>query len=859
MRSLLASRWGQLLRSGWRWLTRLTLLTLVVLGLLLSYLWLSTPLPTPERLHAQAANGNTRILDRSGKLLYNVPDPLSGRQHVVELATIPETLKQATIAIEDASFYTNPGVDWRGVLRATWLNLRHGEVVAGGSTLTQQVARNVLLEPQFARQQSLERKLREMVLALKMTTSLSKDEILALYLNQVYYGGWSYGVEAAARHYFGKSVGELDLAESALLAGLPQAPSTYDPRANPEVALARQSQVLDAMVRTGFIRQSEAEQAKNERLQLATTTTTTLAEQRAPHAVQYVLALLTAELGADAVLRGGLTVTTTLDVDLNDAAQRTLTRQIANLNTPRPGEPEHRARNGAVVVLDPANGAILALVGSPNFADTAHDGQVNAALARRQPGSAIKPLTYAAALERNWTPASLLFDVPTSFPSREGNPYTPNNYDRNFYGPLTFREALATSSNVAAVSLLDQVGIQALLDIADRMGIRSLGHDSGRYGLSLTLGGGEVTPLELTAAYAAFANGGQRVEPFIIKAVADRSGPLSVRVATQRPTTTAVAPQVAYLISDILADRFARMRAFGSNSPLEVDRPAAVKTGTTTDWRDNWAVGYTPDRAVGVWIGNADGRPMQHVSGLSGAGPVWHEVMLVAHRSLPARNFVRPPGIVEAAICAPSGLLPSPTCPHVRQERFVAGSVPTRADDTHIAVAVDRVFGCRAPSGYPADRVTTRIVRRLPPEAQAWAVEHGVPRMPETVCPMPITASGSQPLLPESGAPPIPEVPVLPPQAGVSALLMAPGTGATFRLSPGVPAERQQLVLVAAAADDASSVTIMLNDQALATFAHPPYRAFWQLTPGQHRAWVEVLASDGTLKRSKVVEFTVLQ
>jgi membrane peptidoglycan carboxypeptidase len=497
--------------------TRACGLGLLALVLALGYFWFTTELPAPEHLRARAALGSTRILDRRGRLLFEAPDPFAARRRALPLQEIPLALRQATIAVEDRDFYTNPGVDLRGILRAVWIDLRSGAAVAGGSTITQQLARGFLLDPALAQQRTLERKLREAVLALKLTASYPKDEILALYLNQTYYGGMAYGVETAAQRLFGKPARDLDLAECALLAGLPQAPSRYDPLANPQAALARQAEVLDAMVRAGYISAERAAAARAEPLRF----TPNDSAPRAPHFVRYVLDQLDARLGADVVARGGLTVTTTLDVDLNDAAQASLRRQLDLLSTPRDGGPDHRARNGAVVVLEPNSGAILAMVGSPDFENAAIHGQVNATLASRQPGSAIKPLTYAAALERGWTPATTILDIPSSFTTREGRPYTPQNYDRAYHGPLALREALATSSNVAAVRVLDSIGVPALLDIAARLGIASLSHDSGRYGLSLTLGGGEVTPLELTAAYAAFANGGRRVTPYAIVEIRD--------------------------------------------------------------------------------------------------------------------------------------------------------------------------------------------------------------------------------------------------------------------------------------------------------------------------------------------------
>ncbi len=842
------------------------------------YFWFSTDLPAPDRLRARAALGNTRILDRRGQLLYELPDPLSGRQRPVALNDITLTLRQATIAVEDAGFYQNSGVELSGIVRAAWMDLQSGAIVSGGSTITQQLARGFLLDPALAQQRTLDRKLREAVLALKLTAAYSKDDILALYLNQTYYGGMSYGVEAAARHYFGKPARDLDLAESALLAGLPQAPSRYDPFADRAAALARQSDVLDAMTRAGYLTPADASQAKAEPLRFATEDTENTengntsasafarsvaqnSRMRAPHFVQYVLDTLDTQLGPDVVARGGLTVTTTLDADLQDAAQDLLRRQVALLATPRDGGPDHRVRNGAVVVLDPTSGAILTMVGSPNFDDAANQGQVNAALARRQPGSAIKPLTYAVALERGWTPASTILDIPTTFQTREGRPYAPQNYDRAYHGPLALREALATSSNVAAVHVLDSIGIPALLDIAKRLGITTLGDagSAGRYGLSLTLGGGEVTPLELSAAFGAFANGGRKVTPFAILGLSGPGLRTEWMSHTLSPQPSVLSPEIAYLITDILSDRYARMHAFGIQSALDIDRPAAAKTGTTSDWRDNWTVGYTPDRVVGVWVGNADGQPMEAISGVTGAGPLWHDVMLAAHRGLPPRAFARPDGIVETTICAEGGLLPTPSCPATRRERFLAGSEPHQPDASHVAVAIDTQLGCRAPAGYPADRVTTRVFRILPPEAESWVVASGLAQVPRQVCPSLVTNDERRTT---NDAVPMAEANLsschlftLP--SCQSPALLTPASGSVFVISPGVPRARQQIELRARAGADVATLTLLVDEQPLAVFDGPPYRAFWPLAPGAHRARVETTDAQGKLWRSATVEFVV--
>jgi 1A family penicillin-binding protein len=846
----------------WRFAARALAGALALPLLALAWLWASTDLPEPGQLRARAALGGTRLLDRTGRLIYELPDPLGGRRRPVPLAAIAPSLRHATVAVEDASFYTNSGVDARGVLRAAWTNLRSGRIVAGGSTITQQLARGFLLDPELARQQTLERKLQEAVLALKLGAAYSKDEILELYLNQTYYGGMAFGVEAAARLYFGKPASDLSLAESALLAGLPQAPSRYDPRVDPQAALARRSQVLAAMMSQGVISAEQRAEADAEPLQLAAGSQL----MRAPHFALYVLDQLAEELGPDAAARGGLTITTTLDLGLQEVAQELLRRQIAQLSRSGNGRPDHQARNGAVVVLDPSDGAILAMVGSPDFGDAASQGQVNAALARRQPGSAIKPLTYAAALERGWTPATVINDVPTSFPTREGRPYAPQNYDRAFHGPLSLREALATSSNIAAVRTLEAIGIPALLEIAGRLGITSLGRDSGRYGLALTLGGGEVTLLELTAAYGAFASGGQRVEPLAILEVGGRRLPTAddrtpatgdrqlyvaeaAQVLSVADRPRALDPRIAYLIADILSDPYARLRAFGSGGTLDIGRPAAVKTGTTTDWRDNWTVGFTPDRVVGVWIGNADGRPMEQVSGITGAAPVWRQVMLAAHRSLPPRSFPRPDGVVELTICDEGGLLPSAVCPATRPERFIAGTAPTRPDDTHVVLRVDPRLDCRAPDGYPAERTALRTFRLLSPEAELWALQNDLPRPPRVLCTPTLTAGA---LDEESaGAPAAP--------LGGSSLprVLSPAPGAVFALAPGVPSERQRIELLAVAPDDAAELTIYLDGVVLATFEGPPYRALWPLRPGQHRVSVELRDTRGVIRRGEEVAFVV--
>ncbi len=780
----------------------LRLLSIVTGAVLLlgGYFWHTTTLPTMERLRLRAAHGNTRILDRNGQVLYEIPDPLDGHQRPFPLAEIPRALQQATVAVEDARFFSHRGVDLRGIIRAAWENVQQGQIVAGGSTITQQLARTFLLDPQLAQQDTLERKLHEMVLAIKLSTHLSKAEVLALYLNQTYYGGMAYGVEAAAQYYFSKPVRDLDLAECAMLAGLPQAPSSYNPLHYPEIAKQRQQQVLAAMVRQGYLTQAQATTASEEPLQFASGHQAIYA----PHFVFFVLDQLVERYGAETVARGGLVVTTTLDLDLQQATQTALRQHLAQL-APTPSSPDgeptdHRVRNGAVVVLDIADGAVLAMVGSPDYFNAAIQGQVNGALSLRQPGSAIKPLTYAAALEQGWTPATIIMDAPASFPTRNGTPYTPENYDHRYQGAIPLREALATSSNVAAVQTLAAIGLPSLLALAQRFGITTL--TKSDYGLSLTLGGGEVRLLELSAAYATFARGGAYLHPTIITVVADGQGerPFAQQsLSLSSLPLPATSPQVAYLINDILSDRYARMRTFGGAASLTLpDRPSAVKTGTTTNWRDAWTIGYTPDRVVGVWVGNADGEPMVDMTGARGAAPIWHTVMLAAHRDVSPRPFDQPSGIVEAAVCMEKG---QHGCILSRLERFIAGTEPTTV--------------VSPPSAYHS-----------PPNAQDTRPVYGV---------------GAE-VIGQSGEPRV----------------IFPAMGARFFLSGDIPRTRQQIRLQARVGDTNGSITFVLDGQALATLSTPPYETLWQLERGEHRLVVVVEnVTTGSRRHSEEVVFVV--
>lgn len=792
----------------------LLLLILVAWGV---YAWLFVDLPSLDALGHNLAAPSTRLYDRHGRLLYEIADPWAGRHTVVPLERIPLALRQATVATEDASFYTNPGVDLRGILRAIWINLQGGEVRSGGSTITQQVARNLLLDPQQRQERTLTRKLRETILAWRLARAFSKDEILTLYLNQMYYGHLAFGVEAAARAYFGKPVEQLDLAESALLAGLPQSPAAYDPLTNPEAARARQATVLDLMVKQGYITEEEARLAKAEKLQFAATPFPI----EAPHFVMYVWSLLEREYG-ETLYRQGLVVTTTLDLDWQRAAEAIARRHLARLKEERPAS---NVSDAALVALDPHTGEILAMLGSPDYFDARISGAINMVLAPRQPGSAIKPITYAAAFsgENPWTPATMILDVRTSFPTREGTPYVPENHDRRYHGPVLVREALASSYNIPAVKALEYVGLERMVQLASALGISTF-TDISRFGLALTLGGGEVRLLELTAAYAAFANGGYRVQPTAILSVTTNDGrhdtddDTDTRVVSglssvvRRSSSPVLDPRVAYLITDILSDDDARAPTFGHNSVLKLSRPAAAKTGTTTDWRDNWTIGYTPDLVVGVWVGNADNSPMYDVTGISGAGPIWHDFMEQVLKGRPPLRFTEPPGLVRVEVCALSGLLPTPYCPHRRTELFIAGTQPTWADTFYRPIQIDLATGLPAGPDTPSERRATRIALILPPEARQWARENG--QWPVIDDPAEINGTGVTALRP--------------------LWLSSPDPGAILRISPVLPRSDQRIAVEAQASIRLAQVTLLADREILAEFTGPPYRTLWALAPGVH-------------------------
>ncbi|MFN8440762.1 MAG: transglycosylase domain-containing protein [Caldilineaceae bacterium] len=621
-----------------------------------------SPIAATELYLAQSQVGtmphvfqSTLILDRHGELIAELFG--EGRRTWVPLSALSSNLISATLATEDASFFNNVGIDAPRIVVATLRNLQRGQIISGASTITMQLARNLFFTPEQRLDQSLQRKIQEAQLATDLTKLYSKEAILEMYLNLLNYGNLAYGPEAAAQVYFGKSASNLDMAEATLLAGLPQAPALLDPFRNFSAVKERQRVVLDLLVRHKQLSQEEADAIFDEPLALRSDAGAPI--NRAPHFVQYILEQLSDQIGnsdLQTVLDAGLRITTTLDLHIQALAQKAVSETVARLAS------ASNMSNAALVALKPNSGEILAMVGSADFNNDAIDGQVNVSVRLRQPGSAIKPLFYATALEDNLiSPATVLWDIPVSYTVDLNKVYIPTNYDGRFHGPVTVRTALANSYNIPAVKLVDAVGVERMLEGARQLGVKSLNKPTNWYGLSLTLGGGEVTLLDLTSGFHTLASAGRYLPPQAILAAESGWGQ---SIAISQPfAVQAISPQSAFLISDILSDNTARTPAFGSNSPLHLSRPAAAKTGTTTDFKDNWTIGFTRFLVAGVWAGNNDGQPMRNTSGVTGAAPIWNAFMesvladaeALATLGVPgddaAWNFAAPEGVELRTEC----------------------------------------------------------------------------------------------------------------------------------------------------------------------------------------------------------------
>ena len=662
-------------------------------GLITSYtLWntILKDLPSPHRLTTRDVEVSTKIYDRNGRLLYKIYK--DENRTPVTLSDIPIQVRLATLAIEDAEFYDHIGFSIKGIARAALKNIRKGELT-GGSTITQQLVKNALLSSE----KTLVRKLRELVLALQVELAYSKDEILEMYLNEVSYGGTAYGVQEAARMYYGKDVGYLTLGEAALLAGLPKSPTQFSPfGSNPEAAKSRQKEVLKLMRINGYITEDQKIDAEDENVRFAEN----IIDIKAPHFVMYVRDELEKKYGKAFVEQGGLDVTTTLDLKIQELAERIVVEEVEKLEN-------LNVTNGAAVVLDPSTGEILAMVGSKNYFDLEADGNVNVTTSLRQPGSSIKVINYAHVLSNGFTPSTIIIDSPTTFIVQGQEPYTPRNYEGGFRGALTLRSTFAESRNVPAVKVLNSYGVKKMIELGRKMGITTW-KNPDNYGLSLTLGGGEVKLIDLALVYSTVANYGRRPnitsvskiinhkgtiieekrcdemkeEPLIASVLASESAKRSVLSSQVSCSGEQVLdPRVAYMLTDILKDNNARSPAFGTNSMLVIPNhtEVAVKTGTSNNLRDNLTVGYNQDYLVAVWVGNNDNTPMARVaSGVTGASPIFNNILSALLAEKDNHDWEVPEGLVQLPICPLTGTLACTGCP-VKMEWFLEENKPETA------------------------------------------------------------------------------------------------------------------------------------------------------------------------------------
>ncbi len=770
-----------------RWTARLLIAASVPVGALLALATYAFVVPI-DPLEDRTRPGGTTILAADGRVLFT--DRADGLRIPVPLEDIAPIVLDATIAAEDERFRAHPGFDPIAITRAA---SRYRDQPSGASTITQQLARRLYLEDDGSPR--LLRKAREALLATQLEARYSKDDLLEAYLNEVYYGRGAYGIEAAARVYFGLGARDLDLAHASYLVGLPQLPARFgDPAATTE-ARDRQRYVLDRLAATGVIDRATAARTATVPLTFAALEDPGLA----PHLPAFVydeLERVTPELAAG----DGLVIETTLDAGLQAESEHAAAIRVAALD-------RHDASNAAVVALDARSGAIRSLVGSVDFEDE-RDGQNNLALALRQPGSTLKPFLYLAALERGYTVATPLLDVPSTFDDG-GGIYEPVNYDLRFRGPVPLRTALASSLNVPAVRTLDDIGVDAFTELAHRVGLSSL-EATEAYGLALTLGGGEVPLLDLVAAYGVLTDGGRLYEPYAIERIRDAA--TGALLYEHEPSEgRAVVPEVnAFLIRDVLADPVARVPAFGSGSILETPYGAAAKTGTSSLFRDSWTVGFTADVVVGVWVGNPDGRPMRELPGSEGAAPIWRDVMNAVEESQPSPGFTTPADIERAAVCAPTGLAPGAHCAVVVEEWFAAGTAPELTETYFVA----------------ADR---GLAERALVAAQPWALDVAL-----------ATAAGTG--TGEDGDRDSEGVAIVHPAPG-SVLYLAPEFGASSAL------------LRAAVPPGTASVIFAIDGKPVGEVTGDDARLEWTLTTGPHDLQVTAVLPDGsTLTSSATFE-----
>ena len=761
-------------------------------------------LPVPEDWVVSDDFISVKVLDRNGTLLREFLSSWEAVSSWVPLEEVSPWLIRATIASEDKRFYHHPGVDPIAIARAIYLNIKEKRIVSGGSTITQQLARTL----HNWKRRNVFYKILETLEAIRLELHLSKDEILEAYLNRTYYGNQTYGVGAASWLYFRKPPSHLSLAESAFLAAIPRAPSVFNPYVNLEGLLKRRDSILKLMLKRNQITRSDYLRAIREPLNLVPKEV----NFKAPHFVQWVMGKLE-EMG----LKGISEVRTTLDYALQRRLEQVVRDELSLLKA-------HRVTNAALIVLDTRTGELLCMIGSRDFFDQEHDGQVNGATSLRQPGSTLKPFTYGVALEdRVISPATLIPDIETHISETSGD-FFPKNYDRKYHGPVRARTALACSYNVSAVRVLNELGPERLLKKLHEAGFQSLNKPADFYGLGLTLGNGEVTLLELTRAYRAIARYGQWEEEKVFIQVKDKEGKLVHLPRGQKRRI--FSPGVAYILTDILSDEKAKLPAFSEWNPLELPFQCASKTGTSKDFRDNWTVGYTTDFTVGVWVGNFDGSPMQGISGIAGAGPIFRGTMLILHEGGYPSPFPEPPGLIHLKICPASGQLPGPYCPHTMDEVFIPGTEPREVCTVHRLYRIDVRNGLLASEDTPAEYVEERVYEVYPPEYHQWMMKKGLPLPPVTHSDLDV---------------------------GEGLSVIFPDDGDVFKIDPILRRPYQKIKLRASVPSAVEKVCWIIDGERVGEVGFP-YTLEWTLKPGRHLIKVKTEEEE-----SRPVEITVLR
>ncbi|MEQ8188760.1 MAG: penicillin-binding protein 1C [Candidatus Eremiobacterota bacterium] len=769
---------------------KITLLTCFILLSVLFIIFLLIPLPSVSLYPQKMVSCN--ILDRKGNLLRTILSSGSATASWIKLDSISTHMVDATVAAEDKRFYSHFGIDVIATFRALVQDLIEGHIVSGGSTITQQLAGIAYDIPRG----SIRCKIFEAIYAIKIDFKYSKKEIVELYLNRAPYGNQTYGIEGASLLYFGKPSSQLSIAESAFLASIPRSPGIYDPYRNFEETKKEQSLILKRMYRNGRISEREYKQAGEEPLLVIPLSDTFLA----PHFCDFIQKEI-----SEKHMSGISQVRTGLDLYLQKEVEKILKNTVASLK-------DRGVTNGAVLIVDNHTGDILVMAGSVDF--FSHEGQVNACTALRQPGSTLKPFTYGLALEHGFRASDLIPDLPMNIPTKKGI-YIPRNYDNRFHGPVRFRQALGCSYNIPAIEIEQKVGVEGLLGKLHEAGFESLTEEPDYYGVALTLGDGEVTLMELVRAYSGLAGGGIVKSLNVIKELRDDKGN-KIYFPCENTERRIFSSETSFILTDIMADNKARVPAFGRENPLDLPFPCASKTGTSRGFRDNWTIGYTPSFTVGVWAGNFNADPMEDVSGITGTGPIFRDIMYLLKEEYPEkdRNFTVPEKIISLNICPSSGDIPGPYCPGRIKEYFLEGTGPAGGCKVHRMINIDRRTDSPASSDCPQAYIFKKIYEIYPPLYYNWMKEQGI--MP------------SQHILT-----------LLENPACNTPVIVFPSKGDIFKIDPVLRKEYQVIHMKAVAPEGAGIISWYIDGK-LEGKTKNPFVFKWHLAHGEHTVQIKV-------------------